>query len=223
MSARLLQARLRETIPEASLEATRLPLAPQIRLWLLSHDFPRGPLPGDVAARVVAHPAYWAFCWGSGHAMAHWLLENPEAVAGRRVLDFGSGSGVAGVAAALAGAAAVYACDLDQDALTATRANARLNKVEIGCFEDLEQVPEVDLVLLADVLYDRANLPLLDWLATHHDDILLADSRIQPEVLTDWETFRIIAADTLPDLDESPIHRWIRFYRRRRPDSSTGG
>lgn len=215
MSARILQARLRETIPEARLSATRLPLVPALRLWLLSHDFPRGPLPADVASRVVAQPAYWAFCWGSGHAMAAWLLDNPEAVAGRRILDFGSGSGVAGIAAAMAGAAAVYACDLDPDARTATAANAELNNVRIDCMDSLDAVPEVDLVLLADVLYDRANLPLLSRLSERYDDILLADSRIQPETLQAWETFKIIEADTLPDLDESPIHRWIRFYRKR--------
>lgn len=215
MSAEQLQNRLRATIPDARLQPTPLPLAPDIQLWLLSADYPRGPLPADVAAQVVAEPAYWAFCWGSGHAMAHWLLENPEAVAGKRVLDFGSGSGVAAIAAARAGAAAVYACDLDPDARTATNANADLNHVQIDCVDDLSKVPAIDVVLLADVLYDRANLPLLEWLGTRYDEILLADSRIQPDTLGAWETFKIIEADTVPDLDESPIHRWIRFYRRR--------
>lgn len=214
-AAEALQARLNATLPDARLAASRLPLAAQVRLWLLSADFPRGPLSPEVAARVVAEPAYWAFCWGSGHAMAGWLLENPEAVRGRRILDFGSGSGVAGIAAALAGAAEVHACDIDADARLATRANAELNRVAVTCWQDLDAVPPVDLVLLADVLYDRANLPLLDLLRDRFPELLLADSRLAPALLPDWETFAVIEADTLPDLDESPIHRWIRFYRPR--------
>lgn len=215
MTAARLQQTLQQTIPDARLTPTSLPLAPHLQLWLLSADYPRGPLPNDVASRVVERPAYWAFCWGSGHAMAAWIDDNPEAVRGKRILDFGAGSGVAGIAAALAGAERVWACDLDADARMATMANAELNGVQIQCLESLDAVPEIDLVLLADVLYDRANLPLLEHLASRFGEILLADSRIQPEVLSDWETFKIIAADTLPDLDESPIHRWIRFYRRR--------
>ncbi len=214
-SARQLSDRLAATIAGARLTPTLLPLAPSLRLWLLSADFPRGPLPPDVAARVVAEPAYWAFCWGSGHALAHWLLEHPETVRGRTVLDFGSGSGVAGIAAALAGAEAVHACDIDADALLATRANAELNEVDIQCWRDLAKVPTADLVLLADVLYDRANVPLLDTLQERFPEILLADSRLQPEMLPDWETFAVIEAETIPDLDESPIHRWTRFYRPR--------
>lgn len=212
-AAEKLQARLNATLPDARLVPSRLPLASEVRLWLLSADFPRGPLAADVAARVVAEPAYWAFCWGSGQAMAGWLLEHPETVAGRRILDFGSGSGVAGIAAALAGAAEVHACDIDADARLATTANAELNGISVTCWADLADVPDVDLVLLADVLYDRANLPLLDLLQARFPELLLADSRLAPELLPDWETFAIIEADTLPDLDESPIHRWIRFYR----------
>lgn len=214
-AAETLQARLHATLPEARLAPCRLPLAPTIRLWLLSADYPRGPLPPEIAARVVAEPAYWAFCWGSGHAMAQWLLDHPETVAGRRILDFGSGSGVAGIAAALAGAAEVHACDLDCDARLATTANAELNRVNVTCWADLADVPAVDLVLLADVLYDRANLPLLARLQSRFPELLLADSRLAPELLPDWDTFAIVEADTIPDLDESPIHRWTRFYRPR--------
>ncbi|MEE4297990.1 MAG: 50S ribosomal protein L11 methyltransferase [Pseudomonadales bacterium] len=210
-----LQQRLADTVPGAELAPTTLPLAPELSLWLLTEDYPRGPLPPEVIAAVTAHPAYWAFCWAAGQALAARLLAEPERVRGRTVLDFGAGSGVAGIAAARAGAARVVACDLDGDARLACEANAALNGVKLELADDLASVGHFDLALVADVLYDRDNLPLLDALADHCDEVLLADARVRPEVLTDWESFAECDALTLPDLEESKLYRTVRFYRRR--------
>ncbi|MEZ3224835.1 50S ribosomal protein L11 methyltransferase, partial [Escherichia coli] len=96
---------------------------------------------------------------------ARWLAARPQWVRDKRVLDFGSGSGVAAIAAARAGAAEVVACDLDPLALAASRANAELNGVELSYSADFfAEDDRFDLILVADVLYDRANLPLLDVL-----------------------------------------------------------
>ena len=102
---------------------------------------------------VIAKPAYWAFCWGSGLALAQWLTDNPKVVANKRVADVGSGSGVAAIAAQQAGAAQVWACDNDQQALLATKTNAELNQVDLELCEDLNDLPrDLDLSLMADVL-----------------------------------------------------------------------
>jgi predicted nicotinamide N-methyase len=212
LAARL-QRRLARTVPGAVLAPAPLPLAPSISLWLLTEDYPRGPLPPDVVAAVAARPAYWAFCWAAGQALAAHLLAHPETVRGRRVLDFGAGSGVAGIAAARAGAASVVACDLDPDAQLACAANAALNGVELELADDLDDAGPCDLVLVADVLYDRDNLPLLADLDARYEDILLADARVRPDALPDWEAFATTEALTLPDLDESTLFRTVRFYR----------
>ena len=103
------------------------------------------------------------FLLGQRAGPARWLAERPDWVRGKRVLDFGAGSGVAAIAAAKAGAAEVVACDLDPLALAACRANAALNGVELRYSQDFfGEADRFDLILVADVLYDRANLPLLD-------------------------------------------------------------
>lgn len=206
---------LADVIPEARLEARPLPAVPELRLWLLGDDLPRGPLPHDVAEAVVARPPYWAFCWASGQALARRILAAPETVAGCTVLDFGAGSGVAGIAAARAGAARVIACDEDPVALAACIANATLNGVSLETATALSGVGPVDVVLVADVLYDPANLPLLDTLLARDARFLLADSRVRPESLDAWTVVGELDADTIPDLDESPLFRTVRFYEPR--------
>jgi len=67
-----------------------LPPGHELQLALINADFPTGPLPAEVMHNVVAQPAYWAFCWGSGQALARYLLDNPQLVAAQRVLDLGS-------------------------------------------------------------------------------------------------------------------------------------
>lgn len=211
----MLTARLRRTIPNASLQLQTLPQVPELSLWLLAADFDRGPLPHDVAAAVMAEPAYWSFCWASGQALARWILDHPDCVYGRRVLDFGAGSGVAGIAAARAGAQQVVCCDMDADARLACRINAAQNQVRVDTADALEAAPACDLVLVADVLYDPANRPLMDALLARFPDILLADSRVRPESLPEWQCFAAQTLDTLPDLDEADRFRTVRFYEPR--------
>jgi SAM-dependent methyltransferase len=110
--------------------------------------------------------------------LAEYLLSHPEWVKGRCVVDVGPGSGVVAIAAALAGAARVIACDLDQDALTATALNGAENRVEIELSQDLDTaLAAADLVTAADILYDRENLPLLARFQ-QAAQVLLADSRV---------------------------------------------
>lgn len=118
-------------------------------------------------------PPFWAFAWAGGQALSRVLLDHPELVRGRRVLDFASGSGMSAIAAARAGAACVTAVDLDPMAVEAARLNAERNGVHIEarcedpCVADPPPtwVSEADIVLAGDVCYDRAMAgPVIAWL-----------------------------------------------------------
>jgi predicted nicotinamide N-methyase len=113
---------------------------------------------------------FWAFPWAGGQAVARYVLDWPEVVRGKTVLDFASGSGLVAIAAARAGAGRVVACDLDPFARAAIELNAELNGVEIGWREgDLlgGELPGVDVVLAGDVFYERAlSEASLAWLST---------------------------------------------------------
>jgi predicted nicotinamide N-methyase len=210
-----LELRLRRTLPHARLEVDVLPDCDGIRLALINHDFPLGPLDPDVMRAVIAAPAYWAFCWGSGLALARYLLQTPERVRGRSVLDLGSGSGIAAIAAARAGAARVTACDIDPDARLATQVNAALNASAIDVVDSVRpDTRRFDLVLLADVLYDKANFGLLELAGDVADDVIIADSRIRELDQADYRETGRLEALTLPNLGEFDEFRLVRFFER---------
>lgn len=210
--------RLERVLPAGRLEVTALPTRRPLRLHLLNADYPQGALSAEAMRRIMDNPLYWVFCWASGLVLADWLLERPERVAGKRVLDFGCGSGVAGIAAALAGAREVVACDIDPDALAATRANAALNGVELTLAGDFHQVRgRIDLLIVADVLYDRANLGWLDTFLGRAGQVLLADSRVKDFSAPGYRQVAAREGHTLPDLDESPEFRDVRIYLGERP------
>ncbi|MDH3644505.1 MAG: 50S ribosomal protein L11 methyltransferase [Gammaproteobacteria bacterium] len=149
---------------------------------------------------VLETPAYWAFCWCSGLALAQFLLADPSWVAGKTVVDLGSGSGVAAIAAAMAGASRVVACDTDPGARVATATNANLNNVELEVTDVLPAT--ADMLLMADVLYDRRNLPLLATAQTHAAEILVADSRVTTLPESNYRKVARIDALTYPNLGE---------------------
>lgn len=209
----LLRERLQQILPSASLEVVPMPDNPAIRLLLLNGDYPQGELSAQEMQRVMDNPLYWVFCWASGQVLANFLLEQPDWVRGKRVLDFGCGSGVVAVAAALAGAAEVIACDIDPLALAATEVNAQLNDVELQLVVDYFDVPgPLDLIIVADVLYDSENFIWLQRFVDRADRVLIADSRVKN---FDHPPYRQIArrsSCTLPDLDESSEFRDVRIY-----------
>lgn len=142
---------------EAATAVAHPPAVPEIRLRLaadLTALWER-----IEAAYGVGRPTpYWAAPWVGGQALARFLLDRPETVAGRRVFDFGTGGGQCAIAAALAGAASVVACDSDSMARTAAAINAALNGVAVEISEDDflgRDLDGFDVVLAADVWYER--------------------------------------------------------------------
>ena len=199
-------------LPTARVEAFALPNVP-IELYLINADFPRGRLPQEVALQLMEQPFYWAFCWASGAVLARYILDNPELVAGKRVLDFGTGSGVVAIAAAKAGAAEVIACDIDPAARTAAEANAQLNGVALTLSDDFDNVRgDVDVIVAADVLYDRDNLPWLARFQQKANTVLVGDSRIKNFDFPGYWKLCEVDACTLPDLDESAEFRKVSIY-----------
>lgn len=213
-----IQQNLNATVSSATITETALPLVPEISLYLISEDYPRGRLPDDEMLAILNAPAYWAFCWASGQVLARYLLDHPAEVQGRTVIDFGCGSGVVAIAAAMAGAAQVIACDIDPQALDATVANAALNGVELELLDDMTRVStSLDVAIAADVLYDRENMPWLDRLRSVAREVLVADSRIKDLEIHGYDVLDRVTATTVPDLDEAKEFSDVRVYRAHRP------
>lgn len=104
-------------------------------------------------------PPFWAFAWAGGQALARYVLDHPDVVAGRRVLDLASGSGLVAIAAAKAGAAHVHAVDVDPVALAAVELNAQANRVTVaGTLGDIldDDASDAQVVLAGDVFYSQA-------------------------------------------------------------------
>jgi predicted nicotinamide N-methyase len=125
---------------------------------------------------------YWAFAWGGGLAIASYLREHPDAVAGRRVFDLASGSGLCAIAAMLAGATEATAADIDPFAVAATRLNARANgrRVAVTGRDVLDdEPPDADVILAGDCWYEaRLAGRVLPWLRRAHDagiEVLVGD------------------------------------------------
>jgi predicted nicotinamide N-methyase len=136
-----------------------VPLIPRISLSLADEPVSLWEDMETASGRTGMEPPFWAFAWAGGQALARYLLDNPPVVAGRRVIDIASGSGLVAIAAALAGAADVTAYDIDPLAIAAITVNASANNVSVlvraVCADILDQVADADLVLVADAFYER--------------------------------------------------------------------
>ncbi len=211
-----LEGALGELLGDARLCIATLP-GTDLRLWLIDPANMDRAFSPEETRRILEEPPYWSICWASGLVLARWLAEHPEWARGKRVLDFGAGSGVAAIAAARAGAAEVVACDLDPLALQACRANAALNGVTLGYSGDFfAEADRFDLIIVADVLYDRANLPLLDQFLSRGREVLVADSRVRDFQHPLYERLDILDACTWPDLAEPAEFRRVSLYHARR-------
>jgi len=212
-SARSFVLRHTRLRPVPGLEEIRLHLADEVLpLWhamQLETNDPDAALP------------YWAFAWSGGLAIGRYLREHPEVVAGRRVFDLASGSGLCAVAALRAGAATVTAADIDRFAAAAIELNAKANRqriaVHLGDVLD-DEPPDVDVVLAGDCWYD-ADLAarVLPWLQSVCDrgiDVLVGDPgrRYLPAAeLVALATYDVRTTTELEDLD----HKQGRVYRMR--------
>jgi predicted nicotinamide N-methyase len=155
----------------ANTRLSPVPLVPDVRLHLADEATGLWSRTEAELGRIGLPPPFWAFAWAGGQGLARYLLDRPAIVAGRRVLDVASGSGLVAIAAARAGAKAVEANEIDPVAIVAIRLNAEENGVRVAPREgDLVGRDEGwDLVIAGDVSYERDMATrLTDWLEALH-------------------------------------------------------
>jgi predicted nicotinamide N-methyase len=156
-------------------------LVPEIRLHLATEVTPLWRASETMLATRNIPPPYWAFAWPGGQALARYVLDRPETVCGRRVLDFAAGSGLVGIAAAQAEAAVVIAADIDAHAAAAIGLNAAANNAAIDIVTDdlIGRPSGWDLVLAGDVCYEQPmagrTIAWLRTLAAAGTEVLLGD------------------------------------------------
>lgn len=147
--------------PAAFIRAeTRLrevPLVPEIRLHVADEAVPIWHRTEEELGEMGLPPPFWAFAWAGGQALARHVLDHPETVRGRRVLDFASGSGLVGIAALKAGAAGAACADVDAFAVAAIALNGAANAVApVAIQADLIGTDEGwETVLAGDIAYER--------------------------------------------------------------------
>ena len=153
---------------DANTRLKAVPLVPEIRLHLAHEAVPIWQKTEEELGEIGLPPPFWAFAWAGGQALARYVLDHPETVRGRQVLDLASGSGLVAIAAAKAGAASVVAADIDAFAVAAIGLNAAANAVAVSATgADLLAAPPqaFDTVLVGDLFYERALATrLLAWL-----------------------------------------------------------
>ena len=170
-----------EEFVAAQTVVSRAPLVPEIALHLASEITPIWQATEAWLAEQNIEPPFWAFAWPGGQALARAVLDDPALVAGKRVLDFAAGCGIAAIAAAQAGAVLVEAAEIDPLALAAVRLNAALNGVSVATPPgDVVGAPcRWDVIFAGDVCYEAPMtahiLPWLRGLVAAGAEVLIAD------------------------------------------------
>jgi predicted nicotinamide N-methyase len=158
MGAMLEPLKTAEDIVRASTRLRLVALVPEIRLHQASEPIRVWQRTERATGRTGLDPPFWAFAWAGGQALARYLLDHPEAVKDRQVIDIASGSGLVAIAAARAGAAAVTGYDIDPLAIAAIALNAEANGVAVRAFRaDILDTDGAgtDVILVADAFYER--------------------------------------------------------------------
>ncbi|WP_458094141.1 class I SAM-dependent methyltransferase [Roseomonas sp. WA12] len=203
-----------ETFVATHTTIARPALVPEIPLHLATEITPIWQATETWLGEQGIEPPFWAFAWPGSQALARWVLDDPSRVAGKRVLDFAAGGGLAAIAAALAGAASVEAAEIDPLAHAATRLNARLNGVTVteAPGDVVGAACRWDTVLAGDVCYEapmtRHILPWLRGLAATGAEVILADpgrAYVPSEGLSPVARYHVPVTRELEDRDERVV------------------
>ncbi|HSK39564.1 MAG TPA: methyltransferase [Arenibaculum sp.] len=202
-------------------ENTRLqapPHAPELVLHLADEITPIWRMTEEALEEMGLPPPFWAFAWAGGQALARYLLDHPEVVAGKQVVDFAAGSGIVAIAAMKAGAARVLAADIDGFCGAAIALNAAANDVAVD-FTDTDLLdappPAVDVILAGDICYEK---PLAErvmaWLAAAREagmQVLIGDPRrtyFPREGLIKLAEYQVPTTRELEDMEVKKTSVW---------------
>ncbi|MDR3537308.1 MAG: 50S ribosomal protein L11 methyltransferase [Acetobacteraceae bacterium] len=192
-------------------------LVPEIALHLATEITPIWQATEVWLAERNVEPPFWAFAWPGGQVLARYVLDNPACVAGRRVLDFAAGGGIAAIACALAGAAMVEAAEIDRLAIAAIALNATANGVTVATAEGdvVGAACRWDLILCGDVCYEAPMTGhILPWLTVmaRSAEVWIADPgrAYLPKLgLAAFAEYRVATTLELEDTTE----RVVRLFR----------
>ncbi len=206
-----------ESFIRANTAMTAPPHVPEIRLRLASeaHDLWRKT--EEELQAIGLPPPFWAFAWAGGQGLARYVLDHPETVCGKHVLDFASGSGLVAIAAAKSGAAHVLAADTDPFCAAAARLNASANGVAFD-FVSTDLIGRDggwDIVLAGDVFYDRQLaglvIPWFSFLAAKGAEILIGDpgrSYLPKERMAALAVYQVPVTRALEDAEVKKTTVW---------------
>ena len=208
------------TDPEAFIRAntvlTTTRLVPEIRLHLATEITPIWQATETWLAERNVDPPFWAFAWPGGQALARHVLDDPGLVAGRRVLDFAAGGGIAAIACVMAGATLVEAAEIDRLAHAAIRLNAAANGAQVTlAFDVVNQACRWDLIMCGDVCYEAPMAGhIMPWLSrmARVAEVWIADpgrAYLPKAGLQRFASYRI---ETTRELEDLPC-RDVGLYR----------
>jgi predicted nicotinamide N-methyase len=202
-----------------------VPHAPEIRLHVADEATELWHRTEEELGAIGLPPPFWAFAWAGGQALARYVLDRPDLVRDRRVLDFASGSGLVAIAAAMAGAAEVVACDVDPFATAAIALNSEANGVAVHALaQDLVGGDGGwDVILAGDICYEKdlagRVINWLDGLSRRGATVLIGDSGrayLPKERLDALATYDVTVTRSLEDAEIKSTSVW----RFRRPGGS---
>jgi predicted nicotinamide N-methyase len=201
------------------------PLVPELKLHLASEVVPLWRKTEEELNQSGIAPPYWAFAWPGGQALGRYVLDHPEFVRGKRVLDFGAGSGLVALAAAKAGALHVTAADIDPTAAAAIRANARANglAVEVTSEDLIGAATDFAIIMIGDMCYERPLAErLLSWLAGLDVQILMGDPGRTYFPKSGFARLATYMVPTSLELEDREIRETGIWTRESRQDSGLG-
>lgn len=192
------------------------PLVPEVRLHLAHESLSIWQKTEEELGEIGLPPPFWAFAWAGGQALARYVLDHPDIVREKKVIDIASGSGLVAIAALKAGAASVLAADIDDFAVAAMQLNSKLNAVTMDITSDnLMKIPagDADVILVGDLFYEKTVAEMcFNWLeSSRPKTVLIGDpgrAYLPQDKLVKTATYAVPVSRDLEDAEIKQTSVW---------------